>query len=152
VTSALVVGERSASRPYPFTPGERATGTHCIGVGLRACMDDMKKRKFVILPELYLRPLGHPACSQSLYRLPCRGWSFNRHSRRPPSFECIFCLITGYVVLHRTSELGMRFAASRIRLIRIWIMFTFLSRTLFFMQPLMWESSGVKSVDLGGHL
>jgi hypothetical protein len=35
-------------------------------VGPRACLDDMK-RKFLTLPGLELRPLGHPARSQSLY-------------------------------------------------------------------------------------
>jgi hypothetical protein len=30
LTSALVGGEWSASRPGRFTPGERAPGTHCI--------------------------------------------------------------------------------------------------------------------------
>jgi hypothetical protein len=48
LTSALVGGEQSASRPGRFTPGERATVTHWIGgwVGLRTGLDDMKKRKF----------------------------------------------------------------------------------------------------------
>jgi hypothetical protein len=31
LTSALVVGEWSASRPGRFTPGERDPGTHWIG-------------------------------------------------------------------------------------------------------------------------
>jgi hypothetical protein len=31
LTSALDGGEWSASRPYRFTPGERAPGTHWIG-------------------------------------------------------------------------------------------------------------------------
>jgi hypothetical protein len=38
-------------------------------VGTRICLDDMEKRKFLPLPRLELRPLGHPARSQSLYRL-----------------------------------------------------------------------------------
>jgi hypothetical protein len=38
-------------------------------VNLRACLDDMEKREFLILPRLELRPLGRPARSQSLYRL-----------------------------------------------------------------------------------
>jgi hypothetical protein len=38
-------------------------------VGPRASVDDVEKRKFLILPELELRPLGRPARSQSLYRL-----------------------------------------------------------------------------------
>jgi hypothetical protein len=69
--SALVGGEWSASRPCRFTPGERAPGTHWIAgeVGPRAGLEDVEKRKFFTLPELELRPLGHPASSQSLYRL-----------------------------------------------------------------------------------
>jgi hypothetical protein len=38
-------------------------GTHWIGgwVDLRAGQDDLEKRKFLTLPGLELRPLGHPA-------------------------------------------------------------------------------------------
>jgi hypothetical protein len=45
LTSALVGGEWSASRPWRFTPGERAPSTHWIGgwVDLRAGLDDMEK-------------------------------------------------------------------------------------------------------------
>jgi hypothetical protein len=69
LTSALVGGEWSASRPSRFTPGERATGTHWIGgwVGPRAGLDDVGKRKFLTLPGLELLP--RLARSQSLYRL-----------------------------------------------------------------------------------
>jgi hypothetical protein len=35
----------------------------------RAGLADAGKRKFLTTPGLDLRPLGHPACSQSLYRL-----------------------------------------------------------------------------------
>jgi hypothetical protein len=38
-------------------------------VGSRTGMDDLKKRKFLNLPGLELRPFGRPARSQSLYRL-----------------------------------------------------------------------------------
>jgi hypothetical protein len=71
LTSALVGGEWSASRPYRFTPGESATGTHWIGgwVDPRAGLDDVEKIKFLTLPGLELRPLDRPARSQSLYRL-----------------------------------------------------------------------------------
>jgi hypothetical protein len=57
--------------PRLFTPGERAPGTHWIGdwVDPRAGLDDVEKRKFLILPGLELRPLGRPVRSQSLYRL-----------------------------------------------------------------------------------
>jgi hypothetical protein len=45
LTSAIVRGEWSASRPYRFTPGETAPGTHWIGnwVKPRAGLDDVKK-------------------------------------------------------------------------------------------------------------
>ena len=38
-------------------------------------MDDVKKRKFLTLPGLELRPLRRPARSQSLYRLRYPGSS-----------------------------------------------------------------------------
>jgi hypothetical protein len=70
VTSALVGGEWSASRPGRFTPG-----THCIGgwVDSRAGLDNIEKWKLLTLPELEPRPLSRPARSQSPYRLryPC---------------------------------------------------------------------------------
>jgi hypothetical protein len=70
LTSALVGGEWSTSRPGSFTPGEEAPRTHCIAgwLGPRAGLDDVK-RKFLILPGLELQPLGRPARRQSLYRL-----------------------------------------------------------------------------------
>jgi hypothetical protein len=45
--------------------------TNWIGgwVGTRTGLDDVEKRKFLPPPGLELRPLGHPAHSQSLYRL-----------------------------------------------------------------------------------
>jgi hypothetical protein len=44
LTSALVAGEWSASRPCLFTPGERAPGTHWIEgwVGPRAGLDGLE--------------------------------------------------------------------------------------------------------------
>jgi hypothetical protein len=71
LTSALVGGEWSASRPCRFTPGERDPGTHWIGgwVGPKAGLDDVERRKISPLPGLELRPLGRRARSQSLYRL-----------------------------------------------------------------------------------
>jgi hypothetical protein len=39
----------------------------------RAGLDDMEKRKFLTLPGLEFRILGHPARSQSLYRLSYPG-------------------------------------------------------------------------------
>jgi hypothetical protein len=66
LTSALVGGEWSASRPGRITPG-----THLIGgwVDPRAGLDDVEKRKFLTLPGLQLRPVGRPARSLSLYGL-----------------------------------------------------------------------------------
>jgi hypothetical protein len=71
MTSALVGGEWSISRPGRFTPEERAPGTHWLGswVDLRAGLDDLMERKLLILPGLELRPLGRPASSYSLYQL-----------------------------------------------------------------------------------
>jgi hypothetical protein len=71
LTSAPVRDEWSASRPSRFTPGESAPGAHWIGgwVGPRVSLDNVEKRKFLTLPGLELRPLGHLACSQLLYRL-----------------------------------------------------------------------------------
>jgi hypothetical protein len=71
LTSALAGGEWSPSRCGRFTPRERAPATHWIGswADPRAGLDDVKKRKFLTLPGLELRPLGRPARNQSLYRL-----------------------------------------------------------------------------------
>jgi hypothetical protein len=73
LTSALVGGDWSASLPSRCTLGERARGTHWIGgwMGPRASLEDMEERKFLTLPGLELRPLAHPARSQSLSRLRC---------------------------------------------------------------------------------
>jgi hypothetical protein len=75
LTWTLARGEWSASRPGRFTPGERAPGTNWIGgwVGSRACLDDMEKRKFLLLQGLEIWPLGRPARSQSLYSLSYPG-------------------------------------------------------------------------------
>jgi hypothetical protein len=43
-------------------------------MGPRAGLDDVEKRKFLILPGLELRPLGLPARSQWLHRLRYRGF------------------------------------------------------------------------------
>jgi hypothetical protein len=63
LTSALVGGEWSTSRPCRFTPGERAPGTHWIGgwLDLRVGLDDLEETKFLTLPGLELRFLGRPA-------------------------------------------------------------------------------------------
>jgi hypothetical protein len=66
--------------PGRFLPGERAPDTHWIGdlVGPRAGLDDVEKRKFLTLLGLELRPLGRPACSQSLtdYAIPAPPYIF----------------------------------------------------------------------------
>jgi hypothetical protein len=58
------------SRSGSFTSGKRVSGTHWIGgwVDPRGGLDDLEKRKFLILPGLELRPLGRPLRSQSLYQ------------------------------------------------------------------------------------
>jgi hypothetical protein len=81
LTSALVGGDWSASRPGRLTPGEIAPGTHWIGgwVGSRDGLDDFEKRKFLTLTGLELRPLRRPARSQSLYRLRYPGFLLLRN-------------------------------------------------------------------------
>jgi hypothetical protein len=70
-TSALVEGESSASRPSHSTSRERAPSTHWIGgwVDARTGLDDVERRKPLLLRVLELRPFGYPARSRSLYRL-----------------------------------------------------------------------------------
>jgi hypothetical protein len=50
LTSALVRGMWSASRPGRFIPGERAPGT--LSVGPKAGLDDVEKRKLLTLPKI----------------------------------------------------------------------------------------------------
>jgi hypothetical protein len=49
LTSALVGGEWSASRPGRFTTGERAPGSHCIGgwVDPRAALGRLEEEKIL---------------------------------------------------------------------------------------------------------
>jgi hypothetical protein len=63
LTSAEVGGEFSASRPCRLNPGEKATGIHWVGgwVGSRADLDDVEKRKILLLTVLELQTLGRPA-------------------------------------------------------------------------------------------
>jgi hypothetical protein len=70
LTSALVGGEWSVSRPGRFTPAERAPSTHWKEgwVGPRSSLDDVEKRKILTPAGLELRPLCSPTFSQSLYR------------------------------------------------------------------------------------
>jgi hypothetical protein len=62
LTSALVGGDWSASRPGRLPPGERSFDTNWKGgwVGPRAGLNDVEKRKFLTLPGLELRPLCRP--------------------------------------------------------------------------------------------
>jgi hypothetical protein len=57
--------------PAVLPPGKAPRGTHWLGgrVDPKDGLDDVKKRKFLSLPGLEIRPLGRPARSQSLYRL-----------------------------------------------------------------------------------
>jgi hypothetical protein len=66
--------------PRPLYPRGKASVTHWMGgsVDPRAGPDDVEKRKFLTLPGLELRPLGRPACNQSLYRL--RNWYYDNCS------------------------------------------------------------------------
>jgi hypothetical protein len=70
LTSAQV-GSGQLHAPATLPPGKRASGTHWIGewIGPRAGLDDVGKKQLLTLPGLELRPLGHPARSQPLYRL-----------------------------------------------------------------------------------
>jgi hypothetical protein len=72
LTSALVGGEWSASRPGRFTLGERAPGTHCLGgwMGHRVSLDDVEKRKFLTLRVSNSGSIGHPARRLSLVSAP----------------------------------------------------------------------------------
>jgi hypothetical protein len=76
----LDLGEWSASGPCLLNPKESASGTHWIGgwVDPRAGLEDVEMRKSLTLPGLGLRPLGRPACSQSLCRLRYPGSSYYR--------------------------------------------------------------------------
>jgi hypothetical protein len=68
---ALVGGELSPSRLSQFTLGERAPNTHWIGgwVGPRTGLENVEKRKSLLLPVLHLQPLSYPARSQLLYQV-----------------------------------------------------------------------------------
>jgi hypothetical protein len=56
-------GQRHASAALP-------SSTHWLGgwMGPRAGLDDVEKRKLLLLPGLELRLLGRPTRGQSLYR------------------------------------------------------------------------------------
>jgi hypothetical protein len=52
-------------------------------VGHRAGLDDVERRKFLTLLGLKLRPLGHSASSQSLYRLSYPGSRATVQKKKP---------------------------------------------------------------------
>jgi hypothetical protein len=58
LTSALVGGGWSVTRPDRFTARERGPGTHWTGgwVGPRNGLDDVERRQISLLPGLELRP------------------------------------------------------------------------------------------------
>jgi hypothetical protein len=63
LTSTLVGGEWSASRSCRLNPGERDPDSLWTGgwVGPRTGLDDKKKRNFLLLSGLELRPHGRPS-------------------------------------------------------------------------------------------
>jgi hypothetical protein len=91
MTSAVVGGKWSASRPGRSTPGEKAPGTHGIGgwVSPRTGLDELERRRILPLPELELRSLGRSARSQSLYRLRC---PYSHQERNTLTHQCTHIL------------------------------------------------------------
>jgi hypothetical protein len=99
LTSALVGGEWSASRPSHINPGERAPCTHWIKgcMGTTAGLNAVAKRK-ISCPCHKLNP-GHPAHSLLLYQLsypgscpstyiqsvPCNSKKFHNKDSMPKS-------------------------------------------------------------------
>jgi hypothetical protein len=73
LTSVVAGGERSASRPSRFTPGEGVPGTHCIGcVGPRAGLANVGKRQFLTYRDSNSGPsVVHPvAIRHTDYAIP----------------------------------------------------------------------------------
>jgi hypothetical protein len=100
LTSALVGGEWSASRPCRFTPWERSHCIHWIGVwvGPRADLDYVEKRKFLTLPGLEVRPLDRPACSQSQYLLSSRTYTYKYYEDL--LYTCMYlCMLYAHTFL-----------------------------------------------------
>jgi hypothetical protein len=63
LTSAVVAGEWSASRPCRFTPEEKAPGSRWIGgwVGPKTGLYDVERTETFPVLGLELGPLGRPA-------------------------------------------------------------------------------------------
>jgi hypothetical protein len=76
----------------PLYPARKVPGTHWIGgwVDPRAGLDDVEKKKFLSLPVLQLRPLGHPARSQSLYRLSYPGFLSSKRTEFEHFFKSVY--------------------------------------------------------------
>jgi hypothetical protein len=76
LTSGLDGGLWSASRPGRFIPEERAHSTHYIGgwVGFRTGLDDVERRKILLLPRFELRPLCHPVTVPTVLSRLSRGY------------------------------------------------------------------------------
>jgi hypothetical protein len=72
-----------------------------------ASLGDVEKRKFLTLPGLKLRPLGRPACIQSLYRLRCAG-SYNDRSKCPKRpwtrNSCVNASFSAFILISRLTE------------------------------------------------
>jgi hypothetical protein len=71
-------------------------------VGLRLGLDDMEKRKFLLLPGLELRPLGRPARSHSLYRL-CYPDSPIEDKNMWPCASTPPCVLTSWFIIIGTT-------------------------------------------------
>jgi hypothetical protein len=59
LTSSVVEGEWSASRPGSFTRGKGSLGSHLIGSWLNssACLEGVASKKNLLLPGLELQPI-----------------------------------------------------------------------------------------------
>jgi hypothetical protein len=69
--------------PRSLYPRGKASGAHRIGgwVGHRTGLNDAERKTSYPLPRLELRPIGRPARSQSLYRLPNTFQNWDVHRR-----------------------------------------------------------------------
>jgi hypothetical protein len=111
LTSALIGGEWSASRPGRFIPRGRTHGTHWTGgwVGPRAGLDYEEKRKFLTLPWLELRPLGRPAPSRRYpdYAVPIPCWVFSFSMVITALTEPLASSLFSSVIIFFTQTIGL---------------------------------------------